>query len=183
MTRTLAFVALLALALTPPLDAQPRVTPEDVRVQAAAAVGELGWRAEPDAYAAIVEVHVRRARLRGVSPRTMARAYSAALRRPPRHRAWVTELRDAPSPPPSWPQHLRGRWAERRATFARVERIALEVLTGARDEVCPEALYYGSTADGPPGGDPTRWESACAFESTTQRWWRRVDERADGGET
>jgi hypothetical protein len=50
-----------------------RTGPDAALWNARAAVGELGWRAPDDAYAAIVEVHLRRAQLTGTSAALMAR--------------------------------------------------------------------------------------------------------------
>lgn len=165
MTRTiLATLALVLVTSTSTLaDREPGIW------TARAAIGELGFSASDDAYAAIAEVHVRRARLRGWSTSRVAKAYSSAIRRP--RRAWVPELHgDASRPPRSWPSLP---WAPRARRFNDVLAVVQAVLRGERDEVCPDALHYGSVADGPPGGDREGWVEACAFESTSQRFWKR----------
>lgn len=139
-----------------------------------AAIGELGWRAPDDAYAAIVEVHVRRAQLTGTTTAFMARRYSAAVRRPPPHRAWVPELHTRNAAPPSWPPHLDGSWWRYAERVGEVREIVRAVLRGERGAVCEDAEHYGSEADGVPGGQLGRWEAACSFEGTSQRWWKRV---------
>lgn len=139
-----------------------------------AAIGELGWRAPDDAYAAIVEVHVRRAQLTGTTTAFMARRYSAAVRRPPPHRAWVPELHTRHAAPPSWPPHLDGSWWRYAERVGEVREIVRAVLRGERGAVCVDAEHYGSEADGVPGGQLGRWERACSFEGTSQRWWKRV---------
>lgn len=139
---------------------------------ARAAVGELGWRAPDDAYAAIVEVHIHRARITGTTTAHMARRYSAAVRRPPPHRAWVPELhaRTAASPP-SWPPHLDGVWWRYAERFDAVRDVVRDVLRGERAPVCPEAEHYGGPMD---SMDEDRWERACSIEGTAQRWWKRI---------
>lgn len=172
MTR-LAALALLVCA-TLPLSAQRSRHGADADLwNTRAAVGELGWRAPDDAYAAIVEVHMRRAHLTGATTAHMARRYSAAVRTPPWHRAWVRELDVGPRVPTAWPPNLRGAWPRYAARFGEVREVVRAVLRGERREVCPGAEHYGSQADGAPGGQADRWESACAFEGTTQRWWKR----------
>lgn len=136
---------------------------------ARAAVGEVWFEASDDAYAAIAEVHVRRARARGWSTTRVARAYSAAVRGA--RRPWVAALNtDEGRPPPGWP---RVPWAPRARRFAHVLGVVRSVFAGERPEVCPEATHYGSVADGPPEGGLERWELACAPEGTSQRFWRR----------
>lgn len=141
---------------------------------ARAAVGELGWQAPDEAYVAIVEVHIRRARLTGTTTAHMAQRYSAAVRVPPWHRAWVRELRATSDVPAAWPPNLRRAWPRYAGRFAEVRALVGEVLRGERDEVCPDAEHYGSESDGVPGGQVGRWESACSFEGTSQRWWKRT---------
>lgn len=146
-----------------------------------AAIGELGWRAPDDAYAAIVEVHVRRAQLTGTTTAFMARRYSAAVRRPPPHRAWVPELHArGATAPPSWPPHLDGSWWRYAERVGEVREIVRAVLRGERGAVCEDAEHYGSEADGVPGGQLGRWERACSFEGTSQRWWKRTTNGSGG---
>lgn len=145
-----------------------------------AAIGELGWRAPDDAYAAIVEVHVRRAQLTGTTTAFMARRYSAAVRRPPRHRAWVPELHTRNTAPPSWPPHLDGSWWRYAERVGEVREIVRAVLRGERGAVCEDAEHYGSESDGVPGGQLGRWERACSFEGTSQRWWKRTANGSGG---
>jgi hypothetical protein len=166
-----AVVAFALVASTAAL--AQRSGPDAALWNARAAVGELGWRAPDDAYAAIVEVHLRRAQLTGTTPALMARRYSAAIRRPPRHRRWVRELRVSASPPPSWPTHLGGAWHRYAEQLERVRAIAADVLAGRREVACEDAEHYGSTRDGAPGGRDDAWEVACTFRGTTQLWWRR----------
>lgn len=177
MTRALILAACLALVAVLPTTAQrPRTeyaTRDAVLWNARAAVGELGWRAPDDAYAAIVEVHIRRASLTGTTPSYMARTYSAAVRRPPRRRAWVRELHGRPQVPPSWPSHLVRAWPRHAQRFVEVREVVRATLEGERDVACPDAEHYGSREDGAPGGRVDRWETACTFEGTTQQWWRR----------
>ena len=166
-----AVVAVALVASTAAL--AQRTGPDAALWNARAAVGELGWRAPDDAYAAIVEVHLRRARLTGTTSAFMARRYSAAIRRPPRHRRWVRELRVSASPPPSWPPHLGGAWHRYAEQLEHVRELAADVLAGRREVACEGAEHYGSTRDGAPGGRDDAWEVACTFRGTTQLWWRR----------
>lgn len=136
-------LVLAALAPCQPVEAR---RDDPARVHAAAAVGELSWRAPPEAYAAIVGVHVRRGALRGLRPELVARTYSQALRRPPRQRAWVPQLigRGMPRAWPSgasWPRHAR--------RFDEIVELAREVLDGRRVSPCPEATGYGGLMDAP----------------------------------
>lgn len=169
MRPALVLLATLAVA---PVTAQRRGA-DAALWNARAAIGELGWHAPDDAYAAIVEVHLRRAQLTGTTSALMARRYSAAIRRPPRHRRWVRELRVSASPPPSWPAHLDGAWWRYAEQLERVRTIAADVLAGRREVACEGAEHYGSTQDGAPGGRDDAWEVACTFRGTTQLWWRR----------
>jgi hypothetical protein len=116
---------------------------------ARACVGELGWRAPDDACAAIVEVHVRR----GVR----ARSYSAALRRPPRHRAWVPQLDVGRAPPMAWPRALP--WARHERRFVDVLEVVRQTLAAERPEACPGAMHYGGLMDATPAGhvEVCRW--------------------------
>lgn len=146
---------------------------DPARVNAAAAIGELGWRAADDAYAAIVEVHVRRASAQGMRPETMARLYSAAMRRP--RRAWVPELA-RPGRPPSWPAPAS--WRRHAARFASVLEVVRATLAGERVEACPGAMHYGSaTLDPVPRGhvEACRWGEGRRAQSFYVR-----EERDDG---
>jgi hypothetical protein len=151
-------LCLLALVASTAALAQ-RTGPDAALWNARAAVGELGWRAPDDAYAAIVEVHLRRAQLTGTSAALMARRYSAAIRRPPRHRRWVRELRVSASPPPSWPAHLGGAWHRYAEQLERVRAIAADVLAGQREVACEDATHYGGLMDSTPAGhaEACRW--------------------------
>lgn len=152
---------------------------------ARAAVGELGWRAPDDAYAAIVEVHVRRAHLTGTTTAFMARRYSAAIRRPPRHRAWVRELHARESAPPSWPPHLDGSWWEYAQRFGAIRDVVREVLRGEREPACPAAEHYGSVElDGTPTGfvEVCRWRAGRhhqGFYARASRVMRAMERTGD----
>lgn len=166
-----ALVLLAALAVAP-VTAQRRGT-DAALWNARAAIGELGWRAPDDAYAAIVEVHLRRARLTGTTTALMARRYSAAIRRPPRHRRWVRELRVSASPPRSWPAQLDGAWPRYSERLERVRAIAADVLRGRREVACEGAVHYGGAMDSAPRGHV----EACAWTigRGEQRFYRRAD--------
>jgi hypothetical protein len=153
-------IALCLLALVASTAAFAQRTGHDAALwNARAAVGELGWRAPDDAYAAIVEVHLRRAQLTGTSAALMARRYSAAIRRPPRHRRWVRELRVSASPPPSWPPHLGGAWQRYAEQLEHVRELASDVLAGRREVACEGATHYGGLMDSTPAGhaEACRW--------------------------
>lgn len=167
----LAALALLACAALPLRAQRPHHGADASLWNTRAAIGELGWRAPDDAYAAIVEVHLRRAQLTGTTTARMARQYSAAVRRPPPHRAWVPELHvSRTDAPPSWPPHLDGAWWRYADRVREVRDVVRAVLSGERAPVCPDAEHYGGPMD---SVDETRWESACRFDGTEQRWWKR----------
>jgi len=144
--RLTALTLLAALAAFSPVTSQPRPTP--ARVHAAACVGELGWTAPDDACASMVEVHVARAG--AVRPETVALRFSAALRRPPRHRRWVPQLMTATrrQAPAAWPERLP--WASwRMDALERYEAVAAAVLAGERAPACPGCVDYGGLMDEP----------------------------------
>lgn len=153
-----------------------RPTRDPARLHAAVCVGELGWRASDEACAAIVAVHVRLADRRGVSPERVARAYSAALRRPPAHRRWVAGLPASSESrrPEGWPRRIR--WAPHRDQYLRYVAAAESALAEHRASgdvsVCPGAVHYGSTAD----GRPTGHELACSFAAgrRVQHFWKAL---------
>lgn len=179
--RALWALALLALAVAPLRStAQRSQHGADADLwNARAAVGELGWRAPDDAYAAIVEVHIRRAHLTGTTTAFMARRYSAAIRRPPRHRAWVRELHGRESPPPSWPPHLDGSWWEYAQRFGEVRDVVRKVLRGEREPACEDAEHYGSVElDGTPAGfvEVCRWRAGRHHQGFYARRGREGDE-------
>lgn len=152
--KRLLIVSCVLSALTIPLDAQRR--PSAARIHAAACVGELGWAAPDEACAALVEVHVARAR--DTTPEVVAQRFSQALRNPPPDRAWVPELISATSSraPRSWPARLP--WAPwRMASLHRYEAVATSVLSGERPIVCPDCINYGGLMDAqPPGTEEVR---------------------------
>jgi hypothetical protein len=152
---------LAALVVASAAVAQPtRHGADAVTWNVRAAIGELGWAAPDDAYAAIVEVHIRRAEMTGATTALMARRYSAAVRRPPRHRAWVRELRVSDSPPPSWPPHLDGVWWRHAERVEAVRSIVRDVLAGQRATACVDAVHYGGAMDSAPTGhvESCRWQ-------------------------
>ena len=165
-------LCLLALVASTAAFAQ-RTGPDAALWNARAAIGELGWRAPDDAYAAIVEVHLRRARLTGTTTTLMARRYSAAVRRPPRHRRWVRELRVSASPPRSWPAQLDGAWPRYSERLEHVRTIAADVLRGRREVACEGAVHYGGAMD----SVPARHVEACAWPigRGEQRFYRRAN--------
>lgn len=157
--RRARWLALVLLALAPcvphEVDGQRRDDP--ARVHAAACVGELGWNAPDDACAAIVEVHVRRAAMRGHTHHdAVARTFSQAIRRPPPHRLWVPQL-IRPGIPRAWPRHLS--WRRHEARFAHYLEVVRATLEGERVTACPGATNYGGLMDTPAEGlvEVCRW--------------------------
>jgi hypothetical protein len=170
-----ALVALVSCGSTCRSEAQRTVPPEVIHARAC--VGELGWSAPDEACVAIVEVHRRRAALTGLSPESVAVRYSAALRRPPRHRAWVRELADRSEAPRSWPSGPS--WARARERFSALVNVARDALTAEPETVCPGALHYGGAMDSVPSGH----EEACrwAIGRGAQMFYRRAN--PEGGES
>lgn len=170
-------VMLVSCGSTCDAEAQRSVPPEVVHARAC--VGELGWSAPDEACVAIVEVHRRRAALTGMSPESVAKRYSAALRRPPSHRAWVRELADRSEAPRGWPRVAS--WTAARARFAALVNVAREALDSDA-EVCPGALHYGGLMD----SIPTGHEEACRWRigRGAQVFYRRSGaDRAEGGDS
>jgi hypothetical protein len=168
--------ACFALAATTPTHA---TEPPEVRLgdradlwNARACVGEVGWRAPLEACAAMVWIHVKRAGLTGRTVTAMTRAYSKAVRRPPRHRAWVPQLALQARPPVAWPPHLDEAWPSYRDRFEAVLEHVRAVLRGEVSDPCPSAGHYG----GPMDSTPTAHEEdpACQIEGTRQRFFRRI---------
>lgn len=139
-------------------------------------VGEVGWRAPLEACSAMVWVHAKRAKATGVTLATMARRYSRAVRRPPRHRTWVGQLDVTPTPPVAWPPHLDGAWPRYRARFADVLSHVRAILRGEVPDPCPDAMHYGGPMDSTPSRHAE--DATCVFEGTRQRFFRR--EALDG---
>lgn len=140
---------------------------------ARACIGEVGWRAPLEACSAMVWVHVKRAEVRGHTLTTMTRAYSMAVRRPPRRRAWVPQLGVGPAPI-AWPPHLDGAWPSYRDRFEVVREHVRELLRGNVADPCPDVRHYG----GPMDSVPTRHEEdpTCRIEGTRQRFFRQAVE-------
>jgi hypothetical protein len=138
-------------------------------IHARACVGELGWRAPDEACSAIVEVHMRRAALRGWRPETVARLYSAALRRPPRGRMWVPQLRPGRRPPMAWPGLP---WARYERRLREIVEVVRGTLDGEAPESCPDAVHYGGAMDAVPTGhvEACRW----AIGRGSQRFYART---------
>ena len=145
-----------------------RVRSGDALLNAQACAGEIGFD-NHGACTAIVGVHARRAARAGMTIGGMARAYSAAIRRP--RRLWVVRLRRDGRRPETWPSAAswsahRDRWL---ALLAHVDA----VLRGEVEDPCGAAnvMHYG----GPPGVDAALrgWDQIECVEDTRQRFYAR----------
>ena len=107
-------------------------------------VGEGGWSStETGDCAAIAFVLQRRAELRGLSLRAMARAYSGrhlGTRASPR--PWIAGLRLDGGMPRRWPASRRA-WSRYRGRWLDVLEYAQDVLDGEVLDPCPGADHWG----------------------------------------
>jgi len=125
--------------------------------------GETGPR-DLTVCAAQVGVIARRAARRGISMSTMARLYSAALRRP--SRAWVPLLTGG-ARPVGFPRTAS--WRRYRGAFRSLEQSTQDQLAGRVDDPCPAALHFGSLHLD--GHRMRAWRRVCEGLHDRQGFW------------
>jgi len=138
-TRSACILA-CALVIACMIPCSPAESQSPDRALVAAAIGECGLHG-PDAeacWAGVTGVHVERARRLGMRPATMARVYSAALRRC--RRAWVCELARSDARPVSWP--ARASWDRARVRIERARVVVAAAIGG--EGVCTGGVHHGS---------------------------------------
>lgn len=160
---TLVAVVVFAIAITTPARATRR---DPVLTQAQSCVGEVGWHDIPSCVA-MTYVHIARAEARGMRLDTMARLYSAALRRPTR--PWILRLDRRGREPRGW---RRASWSAHRDRWLSVVDAVERTVQGGEANPCPGALHYGSTRLDHGRLDPEVWEEIDCLPKSGQTFYR-----------
>lgn len=165
------FLLILAFAIPAGADSV-RLGRNASLVQTRSCVGETQFH--EDTCVAMTWVHLKRARLHGVSFVSMASRYSTVLRRP--SRAWIFQLKLEGPPPARWPRGIS--WSRYQERFRELHEKVDEVLRGEVPDPCPDVLHYGGPMDAVPRGyesDPT-----CLPDRTSRQiFYRRIVANGD----
>ena len=111
-------------------------------------VGEGGWEsARSGECAAILHVYRKRAELSGRSVLTVAKKYSAAIkRRKNRPNPWVLHLNREGTQPEHWPSK-KSKWEKHTSMWTEVLELADSFLLGDVQDPVPDADHYGCKVD------------------------------------